>query len=121
MKIKKSIIETLYVSLNYPIKNFSKARVRDTFLKKLGEEYKKYTEEKSKIITELCEKKDDKPIVEDDKYKFTPENEAQAVKEVEILNNEEIEIDLSKEIKELIKNSEAELKTGMADTLSTLI
>lgn len=124
MKIKKSSLELVFSSLNYPIKNFSKARVRDIFVSKLTNAIKQYGEERSKILNTLCDKDDkDKPLIEDGQYVFKskPENKEQAVKEVDILNNEESDIEISKEIKELIENSEAELGIGMAEELSKII
>jgi len=122
MKIKKSLLETVYVSLDYPIKNFSKARVRDGFTSLLMGQIKTYYSERTKILEELCIKDEEgKPIKEKDQYTFTPENEVQAIKEVEILNNEETSIEITKDIKELIENSQADLRTGMAETLSVLL
>ncbi len=121
MKLKKSQIEAVATAINYPIKNFSDARKRDVFMKSLQEQFKLFTEQQQAIYTEFCEKDEEgKPsLIEENKYQFKNEVLPDLDKELGTLYNEEIEV--QGDIKDIIINSQAELKTGMTDILQEVL
>jgi len=120
MKIKKYQIEAVFLSLTYPIKKFADARRRDVFLKKLQDSYKEYNEQIQTIYKEFCIKDENgEPKVEDNKYTFENAILEKLNEEIKVLNEEEINID--GDVKDLIENSEAELKVGMTDILQEVL
>lgn len=122
MKLKKSQIESICISLNYPIKNFTKARIRDNFIEKLNVVATQFNQEKNNIFTELCTKNEEgKSIIENNIYTFEGENSKKVQEELSLLDSEEIEIEGSKELIELIESTESALKVGMTTHLDEFI
>lgn len=120
MKIKKYQIEAVFLSLTYPIKKFADARRRDVFLKKLQDSFKEYNEQIQAIYKEFCIKDENgEPKVEDKKYTFENAILEKLNEEIKVLNEEEINIE--GDVKDLIENSEAELKVGMTDILQEVL
>lgn len=121
MKIKKSQLEPLLKALNYPIKKFAQARIRDRFVKQLSTEYQTFNQEREEILKKYAEKKNGEPIINNNQYSFKPEVVEKVQKEVDILFAEEIPIEMNGEVKALIDNSTAEFEIGQADLLTNLI
>lgn len=124
MKLHKKDFEPLIEAINYPIAKFVEARMRDRIMSKLMEEYKLVTDERTTICVSFCEKdKENKPIIENDNYKFTPENLKKANKEIETLWNEEITINTDVtigQLKSLVEKSPLEFKVGGTTRLNFL-
>lgn len=109
MKIKNKDLELLY-------KFFSKVempsqadlRVRDKFTKQLKENLTSYTEDSKKIYEQFAKKNEDgSPMVTqiETGFRYTfPEGVIdEVIKEVETLNNEEVEIDIDPKIPTFIE------------------
>ncbi len=115
MKIKKSCLEVFEKVLvgTENVLNFVDARVRDSFLKKVVEQRATYIDERNKLLISLGIKIEG----EEDRYKFTPEY----LKEVEILDVEEIELPDEIKIKEFIEISEYKPKVGEIDIIDEIL
>jgi hypothetical protein len=101
MILKKGLLTVFYKTLatRKPVK-FSVARVRDALIKNVFDILHTYENDRKKIYEKYCTKgKDGKPLITNNQYSFkgdtdekTKENVENVIKEVEILDNEEVEI-----------------------------
>ena len=94
MKITKKEIDLFYILLADSNLSLAEARKRDAIAKQLIKFGREYAEDRMKIIKEFCEKKDDELIVKDNNYLVIKGKEEEFKKEIDTLNNEEIEIEL---------------------------
>ena len=75
-----------------------------------------------KIIKEFCEKKDDELIVKDNNYLVIKGKEEEFNKEMDTLNNEEVEIELdAQSTKKAIENTKYTPKVGEMELIDNLI
>lgn len=124
MQIKKSSLEVLFLTLKGTegILNLADARIRDTFLKPVIESYETFIKERTTIYETFCDKKEDgTPDIEDNRYKFSKEVQAQADAELKTLYDEEITLETPEKLKEFMEKSEYNPKVGEADIIDEII
>ena len=129
MNLKNKHLEALFEVLNYNMP-FKKARVRDSFLLEIGKHFQMLENNKQKIYEALAIKDKQgklktETIGDKTRYIFTDKNAEKMEKEYDILINEEIKVDQEnknkKEILEMIENSTAQLKTGIATQIEDFL
>jgi len=132
MTLKKGLLTVFYktISGGKPVK-FSVARVRDVLIRKVFDELHTYENDRKKIYEAYCNKdENEKPIITNNSYSFmkdTPEATKEAVesvqKELEILNNEEVEIPVANQpiIKDCIENTEYKPEAGEVELIEILL
>ncbi len=115
MLVKKSHLEVFQKALvaTEDVLTFPEARIRDSFLKILVEFIQEYITAKNTLLVKLGI-----PIEgEENRYTFTPEY----IKELEVLNNEEVELSPDPAIKEFLNKTTLKPKVGEADLLDDII
>lgn len=139
MQIKKSELEVFYKVLKetngeLPLKD---ARIRDRFMKPLGDHLDTFSIDRTKIYEKFCDKEED-GVTPKLKYDKTPEGEniegtqkytfkkvdAPAVDaEILVLYDEEVSIDVENpaKIKELIENTDYKPLFGEADVIDGIL
>lgn len=132
MILKKGLLTVFYKTLtnNKPVK-FSIARVRDVMIRKVFDELHDYETHKKDIYEKFCNKDENgKPIITDGSYSFLKDNDKdtketieKVQKELDILNNEEVEIPVANQpiIKDCIENTEYKPKAGEVELIEILI
>jgi len=129
MKIKKKLLVLFYLTLaqSKPA-TLAAGRVRDMLVtpsKPLFESLKEFEEARKKIYEEFCDKdEDDKPIVNDNQYRFSkPENAIKQRDETTILEEEEVELSIvyPEIVKALIESTGYEPKVGETETIDEIL
>lgn len=132
MILKKGLLTVFYKTLETrkPVK-FSVARVRDALIKNVFDILHTYENDRKKIYEEYCTKGEDgKPLITNNQYSFkgdtdekTKENVENVIKEVEILDNEEVEIAVANQpiILDCIENTEYKPEAGEVELIEELI
>lgn len=95
MKIKKGNLEVLFLTVRGTegVLNLRESRTRDAFLKPLTEITQTFEAERRVIYEKFCTKKEDgTPDIDDQKYKFPPEDLAAVNEELKTLYSEEVEV-----------------------------
>lgn len=124
MTLKKSELELTFNVLKETTLNLSDARIRDNFLKPVGEALDQLNKEKSAIYLEYCDKDEDgNPEITDDKYHFESAALETGNSELKILYAEEIEIPLANQekIKEFFESTAYAPKLGEIDIIDDII
>jgi len=132
MILKKGLLTVFYktISGGKPVK-FSIARVRDVLIRKVFDELHAYETDRKAIYEEFCNKDaEGKPIIENGSYSFLKEKKEDTEKtiesvqkELDILNNEEVEIPVANQpiIKDCIENTEYKPEAGEVELIEILI
>lgn len=125
MNLKKSKLELLF--------NFTKAtdgaltlaesRARDTFIKPLVDLTQTYLNDRDAIYKEFCFKNEDgTPDLKDgNQYQFDRKNLEEINKEVEILGNEEVDVIVPANLKEILEKSTYMPKIGEAEIIDEIL
>lgn len=122
MKITKKEVDLFYELIADSAISLSEARKRDAIVKQLVKFGREYAYDRMKIIKEFCEKKDDELIVKDNNYLVINGKEEEFNKEMDTLNNEEVEIELdAQSTKKIIENTKYTPKVGEMDLIDNLI
>lgn len=124
MTLQKKELEIIYLTLDETKPNLADARIRDAFLKPLGETLDQLNKDKTAIYLTFCDKnEDDSPLIVDGKYHFQNENLEEINDELKKLVEEEIEISITnpEKIKELIENTIYSPKTGEVEIIDGFI
>ncbi len=119
MQIKKKYIEVLFKAVKgYKTEKMSEARIRDSFLRDLGVQVDQYSKDKTVIFEKFCAKNEDDSLKKTDlpdgkvNYIFEKEKLPELAQELTTLNDEEVEVNLTPQIKDFIENSKYETEPG---------
>lgn len=122
MKLPKKYIEILLQILNKTELSLTDSRIRDSFMKELLETAKTYDSDRQKILNEYCEKdEDNKPIIEDNKFKFNEENIIKANEELAILLEETVELKSDDKLKSIIEQTKYTPKFGEVEVIDEIL
>ena len=139
MQIKKSELEVFYKVLKQTNGelSFKDARIRDRFMKPLGEQVDALALDRTKIYEKFCKKEEDgiTPALQYDKdekgenipgtekYAFNKADAPAVDAEILVLYDEEVSLDIEnpEKIKELIENTEYKPLYGEADVLDGIL
>lgn len=107
MKLQKKYLEVFYkVIKGYKTDKMSQARLRDSFLRTAGEPLDQFIKDRNVIYVNFCKKNEDgTPDIKEDKYAFEPQVIEEVTKELQTLLDEEIEIEVPAEVKDMIEES----------------
>lgn len=122
--IKKKDIQTIFLALKETSLNLADSRLRDAFLKPLGENLDQFNKDRSAIYLQYCEKnEDDTPKIEKDNYHFKNEDLQTINDELETLFNEEITVSIENidKIKEFVENTTYLPKPGEVEIIDAFI
>jgi hypothetical protein len=129
MKIKKAYLETLFTVFRGTEGELSlqDARIRDAFMKPLGDAVDTMQQERTKIYEAYCKKKEDgTPDTEDGMYKFDKKDTPKADAELKVLGEEEVEVNLNwgvtpSKLIEIIEKSTYKPKYGDVEIIDSVI
>lgn len=123
MKIKKLYLPIFYYALKGTEGQLSLAesRVRDSAMKMIREPAATFEQDRTKIFTTYCDKDEKgKPKIEDGKYSFDPELLETINGELSTLNNEEVELEIHNDIKEILEKTNYKPKVGEAEVIDEI-
>lgn len=104
--MQKKHLEVAYQALSETSLSLSQARIRDAILNKLKPVIEQYYQDRKKVFETFCRKDENgKPEIIDDNYKFDQSVQEELVKELNTLLNEEVDIEITDEVKEIINNT----------------
>lgn len=129
IKLQKSKLEVFYKVLKETqgVLSLSDSRIRDSFMKPLGEQLDIFIKNREDIYKKFCEKNEDgTPNTEDNKYKFLNEDLDEINKELLTLANEEVIITYpfgvsNSKLKEFIDVSNYKPQIGEAELIINLL
>lgn len=112
----------LYLSLRDSSLKLADARIRDLFLKPLGEALDQFQKDRTKIYEEYCDKNEEgKPDIKDSKYHFAPGLLSTINDELKTLLDEEVELSPDPKIKAFIESSNYEPKAGETEIIDIIL
>ena len=124
LKIPKKHLEIFYLTLKGTEGELtlSEGRIRDNFMKPLGEAYETFVKERTAIYEEFCDKdKDGKPDIADGNYHFSKKVTAKVNKELTTLFDEEVELKETKGLKEIVERTQYKPKVGEAEVIDEIL
>lgn len=127
MNLQKKELELLFILLRNTSPNLADARVRDTFLKPLGEALENFVKEKSAVYIQYCIKNEDgTPDTTDGNYHFKDEELPAINAELNTLFEEEVTIPIdvssvSEKLKTLIESTTYSPKPGEAEIIDGIL
>jgi len=127
MKLKKGELELTFMVLKDTSLGLQDSRIRDAFLKPLGEAVDIFYKERKEIYEKFCEKNDDgTPNTDGDKYHFSKENTPLADKELKTLVEEEVEIEekwgvTTSKLKEIMEKTNYAPKVGEVEFIDKIL
>lgn len=124
MTLQKKELETIFVTLKETKSNLSDSRIRDTFLTPLGVVLDTFNKDKTTIYLQFCDKNEDgSPKIELGNYHFADSILLDVNKELVILGDEtvEIEVENHEKIKELIESTTYSPKVGEVEIIDSFI
>lgn len=124
MTTEKKNLELLYLVLKETKLTLTDARIRDRFMKSVGEQYEAFQKDRTAIYHEYCDKNEvGEPEITDGNYHFKNEVLEQVNKELNILYNEQVgfEPQQKEKIKEFIESTLYSTKPGEAEIIDSFI
>ncbi len=129
MQVKKSNLETFFKVLRATDGTLSLAdsRIRDAFMKPLGEAVDNMVKEHLAILEKFCKKNEDgTPDTEGGNYKFAKEVQADADAELRTLQEEVVDVEYKwgvgpTKLKEIVENSPYKPSYGEVDIIDEII
>ena len=129
MKVKKQHLEIFFLTLRGTdgVLSLADARIRDAFMKPLGEAVDTMVADRTKIYEKFCDKDEDgKPDTAEGMYHFSPDIRAEADAELKTLMNEEADVEIKwgvtpAKIKEIMEKSDYKPKYGEAEVIDEII
>jgi len=124
MQIKKSELEVFYKVLRDTNSQLSLAdsRIRDLFMKKLGEQVETFTSERNKIYELFCKKDEEgNPAIVDGNYTFSIKDTDKIQKELDVLLAEEISLEVPETIKAFMEVSPYKPEIGEVELIDSIL
>lgn len=124
MTLQKKDLEIIFLALNDTKPNLADARIRDAFLKPLGEQLDQFNKDRNTVYVTYCDKdENNQPIVTENKYTFPADKLEEINTELLKLIEEEVEIEVQnpEKIKELIEGTNYSPKTGEVEIIDSFI
>lgn len=127
MKLHKGQLELTFTVLKDTNLSLQDSRIRDAFLKPLGEAVDTFYKERTAIYEKFCDKKEDgTPDIDDGKYHFKKEVTEEADKELKTLITEEVEIEekwgvTKTKLKELMEKTNYSPKVGEVEVIDSIL
>ncbi len=127
MKLHKGQLELTYTVLKETKLNLQDSRIRDAFLKPLGEAVDTFYKERKEIYEKFCDKKEDgTPDTDDGQYHFNKEVTKEADEELKTLVGEEVEVEekwgvTKAKLKELMEKTEYSPKVGETEVIDSIL
>ncbi len=127
MTIQKKNIEVVFLALKETSPNLADARIRDSFLKPLGEALDQLNRDKTAIYVQYCDKNEDgSPKIELGNYHFKTEDIDTINEELNTLFDETVDIptdnpSVPEKLKELIEKTNYSPKIGEVEIIDSFI
>lgn len=125
MTLKKLYLETLFnfTKGTEGILSLSDSRVRDNFMKPLGETLQTFVNDREVIYKNFCLKKEDgePDLLEGNSYQFPPEKVEEINRELKVLGDEEVEVSTPDKLKEILEKSEYKPKIGESEIIDEIL
>ena len=122
MEVEKKDLEVLFKIIKETNLNLKEARVRDPFLKDLGNKLDTYYFDRKAIYEKFCKKTEDGlPDTKDDKFTFEKDVVKELMSELEILNAEVVKIEVVDGLKGFIENSAYKPEYGEIEVIDKLL
>jgi len=121
--MQKRYLEILFQVLKGTegVLNLAESRKRDSFIKEVGKALETFYADRLAIYVKFCRKKEDgTPDIIDDKYHFEPEVVKEADAELKILLDEEVNLTVPENIKEIIEKTTYAPKVGEVELIDEL-
>lgn len=121
-KLNKRHLEVLILTLKEAKADLKGARVRDSVISQATPLLKQFYDDRNAIFIEYCEKNEDgTPETKDNQYTFRNDITPKVEEEVQDLLDEEVDITLPLEIKELILNTTYSPKYGEMELIDEIL
>lgn len=124
MQVEKKHLEIFFQALKGTegVLSLKESRIRDAFMKPLGEATETFYKERTAIYEQFCDKTEDgKPDITDNKYHFKQEVLEEVNKELLTLANETVDLNPHPEIKEIMEKTTYSPKYGETEVIDEIL
>lgn len=124
MRLLKRNLETVFLAFRGTegVLSLKEARVRDPFMKELTEVTSRFEVDRKKIYEKFCKKNEDgTPDTADNKYSFDAEVVEEVNAELATLLDEEVEIEASEGLKEILEKTDYRPKSGETEIIDEVL